>query len=92
MDFAKLFRFDDVGQVLVKLDDSEDGPEVRVYFQPKGLGVCSTAFTFKPDDLEDENDKAEKAFDLIDEEKAHAIVTEVLKTIPSSLADLCEED
>lgn len=92
MDFAKLFRFDDVGQVLIKLDDGEDGPEVRVYFRPKGLGVCSTAFTFKPDEHEDENDKADKAFEMIDENKARTIVTEVLKTIPSSLADLCEED
>lgn len=92
MDFAKLFKFDDIGQVLVKVDDGEDGAEVRVYFQPKGLGVCSTAFTFKADEDEDENDKADKAFERIDEAKAYTIVTEVLKTIPSSLADLCEED
>ncbi|WP_426427357.1 hypothetical protein [Pseudomonas palmensis] len=47
--FAKLFEFTDIGQVLVKLDDGDDGPEVRTYFVPDGLGVCSIAMTFKPD-------------------------------------------
>ena len=92
MDFAKLFKFDDIGQVLVKIDEEENGVEVRVYFQPKGLGVCSTAFNFKPTADKDENDVAEEVFESIDEEKAYKIVKGVLKTIPSSLADLCEED
>lgn len=44
--FAKLFDTEQ-GQILVKLDDAEDGePEVRFYVQPAGMGVCSLAITF----------------------------------------------
>ncbi len=41
--FAKLFEFEGLGQVLVMLDRGDDGPEVRLYFKPDGLGVCSVA-------------------------------------------------
>jgi len=88
--FAKLFQFDTVGQVLVKLDDEENGPEVRLYFQPPGLGVCSSAFKFEADENGTEWDKAERAFELVDAEKAEKIVMGVLETIPKSL--MAEED
>lgn len=78
-DFAKLFRFEGIGQVLVNLDEGDDGPEVRIYFRPEGLGICSTAFRFKEDENESEWDKAEKAFTLVDEEIAEGIVREMLK-------------
>lgn len=51
--FAKLFEFEDLGQVLVMLDRGDDGPEVRLYFKPDGLGVCSVACSNFPGD-EDE--------------------------------------
>ena len=79
-DFAKLFHFEEIGQVLVKLDDGDEGPEVRIYFQPDGLGVCSTAFNFKEDEEQTEWDKAEKAFEMVDEKTALGVVTELLKT------------
>lgn len=85
--FAKLYQFDSVGQVLVKLDDEENGPEVRLYFQPEGLGVCSSAFNFKADENGSEWDKAEQAFELVDAEKAEKIVLGVLETLPKGLTD-----
>ncbi|HEP9000241.1 TPA: hypothetical protein VDU89_006973, partial [Pseudomonas aeruginosa] len=48
--FAKLFEFEDLGQVLVMLDRGDDGPEVRLYFKPDGLGVCSVACSNFPGD------------------------------------------
>lgn len=48
--FAKLFEFEDLGQVLVMLDRGDDGPEVRLYFKPNGLGVCSVACSNFPGD------------------------------------------
>jgi len=84
--FAKLFEFDDIGQVLVKRDDGDNGAEVRIYFQPEGLGVCSTAFNFEPSGDETEHDKADKAFAIIDQDKAESIVRNTLKTIPAGLA------
>lgn len=80
--FAKLFEFEDIGQVLVKLDDGESGAEVRFYFTADGFGVCSVAMNFKADASGDEWDKAEKAFDMVDSEKSYTIVSETLKTIP----------
>lgn len=81
-DFAKLFQFEEIGQVLVKLDDGDDGPEVRIYFQPENLGICSTAFNFEEDETGSEWDKAEKAFELVDEKTALGVVTELLKVTP----------
>ena len=74
MNFAKIFDTT-IGQVLVKIDSAEaDGfeAEVRIYFEPVGFGVCSTAFSF------DNWDKAESAFELVDAEEALEIITLVI--------------
>lgn len=45
--FAKLYTTK-VGQVLIKMDTGETHePEVRFYFEPENLGVCSIAYKFK---------------------------------------------
>lgn len=76
--FAKLFGTDD-DQVLVKLDTNEEtsNPEVRVYCQPKDLGVCSVALSWN-DDTEESLAKADKAFAGMTEEKARGIVAKVI--------------
>ena len=81
--FAKLFGTDK-DQILVKLDTNDDGnPEIRFYFEPEGLGVCSIASSWK-DDSDKSWDKAEAAFALIDEEKARNVVSEmILKSFKS---------
>ena len=85
--FAKLFEFDDIGQVLVKRDTDENcEPEVRIYFEPKGFGVCATAFGFEADEKESASDKAERAFELVDRARAEAIVRNALESIPAGLA------
>lgn len=82
-DFAKLFHLEDIGQVLVKRDTDENGdPEVRLYFEPEGFGVCSTAFGFEADETEDESAKAERAFDMVDQERAEKIIRGVMETLP----------
>jgi hypothetical protein len=48
--FAHLYEFPEIGQVLIKLDVGEDGPEVRTYIKPEGLGVCSLAVGFEDND------------------------------------------
>ncbi|KAB0668963.1 hypothetical protein F6V30_14085 [Oryzomonas sagensis] len=49
--FAKLFETQEHGQILVKLDSGDDGaPELRYYFAPEGLGVCSMAINGKDTD------------------------------------------
>lgn len=77
--FAKLFG-DDKNQILVKIDSSDVGsPEVRFYFEPKGLGVCSMAIGFSEDDAG--WDKAEACFASMDEDKATRIVNEQIDLI-----------
>ena len=68
--FAKLYETEETGQVLLKLAEGEEGPEVRYYFVPKGLGVCSTALEFKDSEKGTAWDKAEAYFNKIDEESA----------------------
>ncbi|QOC57903.1 hypothetical protein phiK7B1_048 [Pseudomonas phage phiK7B1] len=76
--FAKLFTFEDIGQVLAVIDDSDDGPSVKFSFTPhENLGVCSVNSSF-PD-----NDEgwasAEKLFAVLDADAARRVVTPVIK-------------
>lgn len=77
--FAKLYETD-LGQILVKKDEGKTGPEVRFFFKPEDLGVCSVAVSF--DNTEDGRNKADVAFEKID--KAIALDT-VLDLIDSFL-------
>lgn len=70
--FAKLFETEK-GQILVKLDDGDEGAEVRFYFMPEGLGVCSMALQFEGSD-DHKWDLAESAFEKVDEELALSFV------------------
>ena len=77
-DFCKLYQTE-LGQILVKMDSDDDcKAEVRFYFQPKDLGVCSFAMTMKGDSEEDwEN--AQTAFDQVTEESAVKMVSHLLQ-------------
>lgn len=75
-DFAKLFRADDTGQVLVVLDEGDEGPEIAISFKPDGLGVCSMKLNFK--DSDEGWQAAEAAFSKIDSDAALGIVRKTL--------------
>ncbi|WP_426747237.1 hypothetical protein [Pseudomonas aeruginosa] len=83
--FAKLFEFEDLGQVLVMLDRGDDGPEVRLYFKPDGLGVCSVACSNFPGGEDEQWDHAEKGFTTVNSQGVHEIVDEAMKVVPASL-------
>lgn len=78
--FAKLFNTD-LGQILIKIDDGGEGPEVRYFFEPSGLGVCSVALEFTDDDEGKAWDKAEHAFNNTDESVAISMVKRVIPEI-----------
>jgi len=79
--FAKLYG-EDKDQILVKMDSSENNKaEVRFYFEPDGLGVCSSALQYKSDDPESW-DKAENFFKEVTEEKARAFVNNIISKLP----------
>lgn len=72
-DFAKLFNTKEHGQIVVIMQtNDEDKPEVRFFFVPEGLGVCSFASSFNNSDAGWE--ACEKFFDSIDEEQAAKLV------------------
>jgi hypothetical protein len=71
--FCKVFEDDVVGQILVKLDSSEDDkPEVRFYAKPPELGVCSLAMVFEDTGLGWK--KAEVVFEDMTESTAAKII------------------
>ena len=66
--FAKLYDTE-VGQILAKIDTGEEGnPEVRVFFEPEGLGVCSLAFTFTEYSEDEQWDKLDEVFNSLEED------------------------
>lgn len=72
--FAKLFEFKDIGQVLVTMESGDESPELRVQFQPKGLGVCTIKSSFEGDDEDAQWDAVEKAFGMMDANRAYSMV------------------
>ena len=77
--FAKLFEDDSCGQILVMLD-SNYGPEIKIFFKPKGLGVCSLKMSGYTDD--DEGwEIAEKSFEKMDSKEMIELVKETMKQI-----------
>lgn len=83
MTFAKLWGTGD-DQILVKIDESEDEDsaiEVRVFFIPPGLGLCSFALKFQG---EDDWDKAQKLFDKLDEQLVRKMCDSAIREMPVS--------
>ncbi len=72
--FAKLYGKKQ--QVLVMINEGKEGPEVRIFSELDGFGVCSTALGFSDDDLGWQ--KAEKAFEQMDEATARSILEKTL--------------
>ena len=78
--FAKLFG-PETDQLLVKLDtDDEGNPEVRVYCQPKELGVCSVALSWD-DDSDESWNRAEAAFAKIGEKEARGMADNICEQL-----------
>lgn len=80
--FAKLFEFEDIGQVLAVLKDGEEGPEIRYFVMPTGLGVCEIASSWEDD--EEGLSLAKKTFEGIDEERARGTHAALMQAIGKS--------
>lgn len=74
--FARAFGTGD-DQVVVIMQAGDEGPELRAFAQPKGLGVCSIAVSYTDDDAG--WDKCEEQFALIDESRARWMIEPLLK-------------
>ncbi len=67
-DFVKLFRAEDVGQVLVMKDSDDEGPNVTISFQAKDIGMAALKLGFK--DTDEGWAKRDRAFELFTEDQA----------------------
>ena len=82
--FAKLYERNG-SQVLVKIDsDGKGNPEVRFFYEPKDLGVCSMAISFR-DDSPEMWDRAEGIFEKVTQESAFKTVEVALEKVGASL-------
>ncbi len=79
--FAKLFNTPH-GQIVAIRSEGDEGPEVRFYTQPAGLGVCACAVKFS--DTESGNNTADAMFAKIEEQDA-INCTEELRKFASEL-------
>jgi len=78
--FAKLYETE-IGQILVKLDEGNEGAQIKMYFQPEGLGVCSVDFNWVDCDNETQWKKADEAFEMMTEESCFEMVKSTLSKL-----------
>lgn len=82
--FAKLFGIDD-DQVLVVIQEGDEGPVIQISCVPPGLGVCTTTLGYpyaaypKKNAIEQAWDTAESAFAKMDEAGARRIADGIMK-------------
>lgn len=70
--FAKLFDDEEYGQILVMIDENDDGdPCVKFMAQPPGLGVCAATVSFH------KQGDAQAAFERVQHEQARAGVADL---------------
>jgi len=75
MTFFRTFETS-LGDVLVmRQDNDEGGPEIRYYFEPETLGLCSIAVCFDEDDYEIRDSQ----FDKIDLAQAELAAKEICR-------------
>lgn len=78
-DFAKLFQSEKYGQLVVITQGSDDGlPELRIFMQPAGYGVCSMGLLYE------DSDKREADFKKVDLAWAERTVQSTLDYIAST--------
>ena len=75
-EFAKVFG-KGRGQIVVMLDEGQEGPEIRAFTRPPNLGVCSLAIGYSNDDAG--WDRAEAEFAKVDEKRAKEMVAPLIR-------------
>ena len=76
-DFAKLFKTEKHGQIVLMLTRNDEGdPAVRFFCQPEESGVCMVGFSFA--DTDEGWEKAEEAFAEYDLDG----VVQVIESVP----------
>lgn len=72
---TKIFDSEQHGQIAAQRRQSDNGPEVRFYWQPEGLGLCE--FAIECTDTAEGNHHCNEIFDQLDQEQAAQIISGV---------------
>lgn len=79
-DFCKVYKFDDIGQVLVLNDETEEGkPSVSFKFMPEGFGLCGPDMVFPS--TEEGYDKCDEYFESVTRDIAYEKAIGVVKML-----------
>jgi hypothetical protein len=79
MNFSKTFESKDYTQIVVMLRQNKDGaPEIRMYFQPSGFGVCDFAIGYEREVTES---RMRQAFESITQQDAVDLVDGYMRHI-----------
>ena len=77
--YAKIFKSKRFNQIVVmRRQDKDGGPEVRIYFQPEGMGVCEFGIGFRDNEPGDAPERLDKAFKSLDGSEATILIESYL--------------
>lgn len=80
--YSKTFknrRFEQI--VVMRRQDKDGGPEVRLYFKPDGMGVCEFGIGFRDDTPGDAAERLDKAFNSIDGQEAVILIDSYMESM-----------
>lgn len=72
-------RFEQI--VVMRRQDKDGGPEVRLYFKPEGMGVCEFGIGFRDDTPGDASKRMDKAFNSLDGQEAVILIDSYMKSM-----------
>jgi hypothetical protein len=83
--FAKVFDSEDFGQIVLIMQSADETgkPELRVFFKPESLGVCSLTLSYS--DTDEGWDNCESNFNNADLEFTEGLVKPILEQISECL-------
>ena len=80
--YCKVYKNKRYTQIVVmRRQDKDGGPEVRLYFEPEGMGVCEFGIGFRDDEPGDAAGRLDKAFQNLNGNEAVELVDGYMKHI-----------
>lgn len=80
--YCKIFknkRFEQI--VVMRRQDKDGGPEVRLYFKPEGMGVCEFGIGFRDNEPGDASARLDQAFNSLDGQEAVILIDSYMKSM-----------
>ena len=73
--YCKVFKNKRYTQIVaMRRQDKDGGPEVRLYFEPEGMGVCEFGIGFRDDEPGDAAERLDRAFESLNGNQAVELI------------------